>query len=92
MQLKETRFSLYKCCCKNLFRKPSTGVQAQTMSNFFLAFEQGLHVIPVLNKVDLENSDPEACREELLDIFDIQPEDCIEVSAKSGHNVETVIK
>ena len=60
------------------------------MSNFYLAFELGLAIVPVLNKTDLPHADAESCREELMDVFDIEPDQCIEISAKSGLNVDQV--
>lgn len=57
----------------------SQGVQAQTVANFFLAFEAELQLIPVLNKIDLKNADPESCKEQLEKLFDIDPCDVIQV-------------
>jgi translation elongation factor EF-4 len=71
-------------------------LQAQTVANFFLAFEHELPIIPVLNKIDLKNAQPEAVMEQLESLFDIQPETVLKVSAKNGIGIdellETVIK
>ena len=67
------------------------GIQAQTMTNFFLAFELDLKIIPVLNKTDLEHANVPRCLTELETIFDIEPESVIQISAKTGKNVESVL-
>ena len=67
------------------------GVQAQTMTNFFLAFELDLAVVPVLNKVDLAHADVEAVTHQLQSMFDIDPHKVIPISAKSGLNVQKVL-
>ena len=55
------------------------GVQAQTVANFFLAFELDLPVIPVLNKIDLKVARPDVVIEQLKNIFEIDPEQVIKV-------------
>lgn len=67
------------------------GVQAQTLANVYLAFEQELDIIPVINKVDLPAADPEGVTAELVNLLGCQPEDVIGVSAKTGFNVEKVL-
>ena len=69
----------------------SQGVQAQTVANFYLAFAQGLALVPVLNKVDLPSADPEMALEQMQTTFELEPEKAIKVSAKTGLNVETVL-
>ena len=49
------------------------GVQAQTMANFYLAFDQDLTIIPVINKIDMANADPERVEKELETLFDFNP-------------------
>ncbi|KAF3933144.1 hypothetical protein ABW19_dt0205128 [Dactylella cylindrospora] len=67
----------------------SQGVQAQTVANFYLAFAQGLTMIPVCNKVDLQHADPARAVEQLKANFEL--EDPVLVSAKTGLNVEAVL-
>ncbi len=67
------------------------GVQAQTMANFFLAFEAGIQVIPVINKIDLKTANVDATIEQLEQTLDIKREDVICISAKTGINCETVL-
>jgi translation factor GUF1, mitochondrial len=69
----------------------SQGVQAQTVANFYLAFAQGLTLVPVLNKVDLPSADPEMALEQMKTAFELEPENAIRVSAKTGLNVEKVL-
>jgi elongation factor 4 len=69
----------------------SQGVQAQTVSNFYLAFAQNLTLVPVLNKVDLPSSDPERTLNQLRDTFELDATDAIRVSAKTGLNVAKLL-
>lgn len=68
------------------------GVQAQTLSNLYQAQKLGLKIIPVVNKIDLAIADVEESTKELADLLKINPEDIIKVSAKTGENVEIIIK
>ena len=70
----------------------SKGVQAQTLANLHLAQQQGLKIIPVLNKIDLPNARTGQVKEELAYLLAIEPEDVLEVSAKNGTNVEQVLE
>jgi len=70
----------------------SKGVQAQTLANLHLAQQQGLKIIPVLNKIDLPNARTKQVKEELAYLLAIKPEDVLEVSAKNGTNVEKVLE
>ncbi|XP_060004224.1 translation factor GUF1, mitochondrial isoform X2 [Lagenorhynchus albirostris] len=74
----------------NLIDTP--GIQAQTVANFFLAFEAQLLVIPVINKIDLKNADPESVEKQIEKVFDIPSDECIKISAKLGTNVESVLQ
>jgi hypothetical protein len=63
----------------------SQGIQAQTLSNLFLAMDAGLEIIPVLNKIDLPGAEPEKRRkQEIVDLIGCKPEDILLVSAKEG--------
>ncbi len=65
----EVSRSLYACQGAFLLVDAAQGVQAQTMANFYLAFEQGLTIIPVINKIDLTNADPERVAQEIKKII-----------------------
>lgn len=69
----------------------SQGVQAQTVANFYLAFSQGLKLVPVLNKVDLPSADIPRALEQLNNTFELDAQDAIAVSAKTGLNVERIL-
>ncbi|KAI9768802.1 MAG: Translation factor guf1 mitochondrial [Geoglossum simile] len=69
----------------------SQGVQAQTVANFYLAFSQGLQLVPVINKVDLPSADPGRALEQLRTTFELDTEKAVLVSAKTGLNVEQVL-
>lgn len=69
----------------------SQGVQAQTVANFYLAFAQGLELVPVINKVDLPSAEPDRALEQMSDSFELDPDNAVLVSAKSGLNVEKLL-
>ena len=69
----------------------SQGVQAQTVANFYLAFSQGLTLVPVLNKVDLPHADSQRVLEQMHDTFELDPKDAVLVSAKTGLNVASLL-
>ena len=69
----------------------SQGVQAQTVANFYLAFSQGLTLIPVVNKVDLPSADAPRAVEQMHTAFELDPENAVLVSAKTGLNVEAIL-
>jgi len=68
------------------------GVQAQTVAHFYAAQKEGLKIIPVLNKIDLDSSRVDEVTKELEDIFGINKEDVVYISAKTGQNVEELIR
>lgn len=68
------------------------GIQAQTISNFYLAFEQNLSIIPVLNKIDLPAADVAGVTNQLVNYFGFSEEEILHVSAKAGHGVDQLIK
>ena len=68
------------------------GVQAQTVSNFYLAFANNLVIVPVLNKIDLPNANPEAVKEQLLNLFEMEPSDVILASAKTGIGITEIFE
>ncbi len=70
----------------------SQGVEAQTLANAYLALENNLEIIPVLNKCDLANADPERVRQEIKDILGLDPESCILASAKTGTGITDILE
>lgn len=69
----------------------SQGIEAQTLSNVYLALENNLEIIPVLNKIDLPSADIERVSEEVINLLGCKKEDIIPVSAKTGVNVEAIL-
>lgn len=67
------------------------GVQAQTVANFYLAFEANLTIIPVINKIDQPTADPDRIKEQLKSMFDLDPSDALLTSAKTGQGLDQVL-
>jgi GTP-binding protein LepA len=88
----EVSRSLAACEGAILVVDASQGVEAQTISNLYLALEQKLTIIPVINKVDLPAAMPDETALEVAQLLHVEPEDCVRVSAKEGLNVEEVLE
>ncbi|MFO7894329.1 MAG: translation elongation factor 4 [Longimicrobiales bacterium] len=88
----EVSRSLAACEGAVLVVDAAQGVQAQTLSNLFLAMDAGLEIIPVLNKIDLPGAEPEKRREELVDLLGCEPEEVLLVSAKEGTGVGSLLE
>ncbi len=88
----EVSRSLAACEGAILVVDASQGIEAQTLANTYLATEHGLEIIPVINKIDLPSADPARIIHEIEDIIGIPAEDAPRISAKTGLNVEEVIK
>ena len=88
----EVSRSLYACQGALLLVDASQGVEAQTMANFYLAFEQDLKVLPVVNKIDLPTANIEKVTSELHTLFDFDENDAILTSAKSGIGITDVLE
>src|SRR5579859_4135253 len=88
----EVSRSLYACQGALLLVDAAQGVQAQTMANFYLAFDQDLTMIPVINKVDMANADPAKIAHELKTLFDFQESEMVLASGKSGLGINDILK
>ncbi len=88
----EVSRSLYACQGALLVVDAVQGVQAQTMANFYLAFDQDLTIIPLINKVDMTNADPDRIIGELERVFDMKREETLQISAKTGLGIHEVFK
>ncbi|KAM9850328.1 translation factor Guf1, mitochondrial [Aulostomus maculatus] len=88
----EVSRSITACQGVLLIVDANQGIQAQTVANFYLAFEAQLTIIPIINKIDLKNADPESVESQIEKVFDIPREDCIRISAKLGTNTEKVLQ
>lgn len=88
----EVSRSLSACEGAILIIDATQGVQAQTLANVYLALDNNLEIIPVINKVDLPSADVERVKHEVENIIGLDMSDAIPVSAKTGQNVEEVLK
>lgn len=88
----EVSRSLQACEGAVLVVDASQGIQAQTLANVYLALEQDLTIIPVLNKVDLPAADVPRVSKEVINLLGCQDEDIIKISAKTGENVDRVLE
>ncbi len=88
----EVSRSLRACEGVLLVIDASQGVEAQTIQNAFLAIENGLDVVPVINKIDLPNANVEQAKQELEDVVGIPSDDAVAVSAKTGENVQDILE
>ena len=88
----EVSRSLAACEGALLVVDASQGVEAQTVANCYTAIEQGVEVMPVLNKIDLPQAEPDRVKEEIEDIIGIDATDAVPCSAKTGMGVEDVIE
>jgi GTP-binding protein LepA len=88
----EVSRSLAACEGAILVVDASQGVQAQTLSNLFLAMDAGLEIIPVLNKIDLPGAEPERRRAELTELLGVSSEEVLSVSAKEGVGVAELLE
>ena len=88
----EVSRSLAACEGAILVVDASQGIQAQTLSNLFLAMEAGLEIIPILNKIDLPGAEPEKRRAEVVGLLGCAPEDILLVSAKEGLGIPELLE
>src|SRR5215212_2510052 len=88
----EVSRSLAACEGAILVVDASQGVQAQTLSNLFLAMDAGLEIIPVLNKIDLPGAEPERRAQEIIDLIGARREEILAVSAKEGTGVPALLE
>ncbi len=88
----EVSRSLAACEGAVLVVDSSQGVEAQTLANVYLALDNNLEILPVINKIDLPNARPDEVKKEIEDIIGIPAEDAPCISAKSGLNVEEVLE
>jgi GTP-binding protein LepA len=87
----EVSRSLAACEGAVLLVDAAQGIEAQTLANLYLAMENELTIIPVLNKIDLPAAQPEKYAEELARLIGGEPEDCLRVSGKTGEGVEALL-
>ncbi len=88
----EVSRSLAACEGAVLVVDAAQGVQAQTLANVYLAIENDLEILPVLNKIDLPSAQPDVVKEEIENLIGLDCSQAVEISAKSGQNVDMVLE
>ena len=87
----EVSRSIAACEGALLIVDATQGIQAQTISNLYLAIENDLEIIPVLNKMDLDNAMPEEVKDQIIDMLGCEYDDIIEASGKTGYGVDKIL-
>ena len=87
----EVSRSLQACEGAVLVVDAAQGIEAQTLANAYLAIENDLEIVPVVNKIDLPSADPDGAAAEVCDLLGGAPEDVVRISAKTGLNVDQVL-
>ena len=88
----EVSRSLAACEGAVLIVDAAQGIEAQTLANVYLALDNNMEIIPVINKIDLPSANPKWAKQEIEDIIGIPAEDAPEISAKNGINIEEVLE
>ena len=88
----EVSRSLAACEGAVLIEDAAQGIEAQTLANVYLALDNNLEILPVINKIDLPSANPKWAKQEIEDIIGIPAEDAPEISAKNGINIEEVLE
>ena len=88
----EVSRSIAACEGALLIVDATQGVQAQTISNLYMAIDHNLEIIPVINKIDMPNAMPEEVEDEIVDLIGCDPEDIIRASGKTGEGVSDILK
>ena len=88
----EVSRSIAACEGALLIVDAAQSIQAQTISNLYLALENDLEIIPVLNKIDLPSANPEEVTDDIVDLLGCDPEEVIHASGKTGFGVDTILK
>ena len=88
----EVSRSIAACEGALLIVDAAQGIQAQTISNLYLALEHGLEIIPVMNKIDLPSADPEVVKDQIVDLVGCDRDEIIPCSAKTGMGVHDILK
>ena len=88
----EVSRSIAACEGALLIVDAAQGIQAQTISNLYLALENDLEIIPVLNKIDLPSADPELVKDQIIDLIGCKDEEIIPASAKTGVGIEAILE
>ncbi|KAF0197586.1 MAG: GTP-binding protein LepA [Bacteroidetes bacterium] len=88
----EVSRSIAACEGALLIIDATQGIQAQTISNLYLALEHDLEIIPIMNKMDMDNAMPEDVEEQIIDLIGCKPEEIIRASGKTGMGVDLILE
>src|SRR5918993_5693 len=88
----EVSRSIAACEGALLIVDSSQGIEAQTISNLYLALEHDLTIIPILNKMDLPSAEPEMVKDQIIDLIGCEREDVIPASGKTGMGIEEILQ
>ena len=88
----EVSRSLAACEGALLVVDATQGVEAQTVANAYQAIEQGLEILPVINKIDLPSAHPERAKQEIRDVVGLDADDAILASAKDGRGIDEILE
>lgn len=88
----EVSRSIAACEGALLIIDATQGIQAQTISNLYLALEHDLEIIPIMNKMDMDNAMPEEVEEQIIDLIGCKPDDIIRASGKTGMGIEQILE
>lgn len=88
----EVSRSIAACEGALLIVDATQGIQAQTISNLYLALEHDLEIIPIMNKMDMDNAMPEEVEEQIIDLIGCDPDDIIRASGKTGMGIEQILE
>ncbi len=88
----EVSRSIAACEGALLIVDAAQGIQAQTISNLYLALEHDLEIIPILNKIDLPSANPEEVSDQIIDLIGCEPQDILHASAKTGMGVPEILE
>ena len=88
----EVSRSIAACEGALLIVDASQGIQAQTISNLYMAIDNDLEIIPVINKCDLDSAKPEEVEDQIVELIGCDPEDIIRASGKTGMGVDEILK
>jgi len=88
----EVSRSLSACEGALLIVDATQGVEAQTLANTYMALENNLSIIPVINKIDVQSAEPERTRQQISEIIGLDPEECLLASAKQGIGIDEILQ
>ena len=87
----EVSRSIAACEGALLIVDAAQGIQAQTISNLYLALDNDLEILPIINKIDLPSAEPEVVKDQIVDLIGCSKDEILEVSAKTGQGIDKIL-